>query len=53
MIEFDREYEKIESYSKKNNSIEEEMYKIIQEANIFVNEKQAYLQQYKIDDEQG
>jgi len=53
LIEFVRDYEKkcIESYSDTKNSIKEETNKIIQEANIFVNEKKAYLQQYKIDDE--
>jgi hypothetical protein len=54
LIAFVREYEKkcIESYSTKNKSIKEEINKIIQDANIFVNEKQAYLQQLKTDDDE-
>jgi hypothetical protein len=55
LIAFVKEYERMcfESYSNKNNAtIKEDINKIIQEANIFLNEKQSYLQQYKIDDDQ-
>ena len=55
LIAFVREYERtcIESYSNKNKSvIKEDINKIINEANIFLNEKQAYLQQLITDDDE-
>jgi len=54
LIKFVREYEKkcVESYLKKKNSLKEELNKIISEANIFINEKQAYLHKLKINDEE-
>ena len=55
LIAFVKEYERMcfESYSNKNNAtIKEDINKIIQDANIFLNEKQSYLQQYQIDDEE-
>ena len=55
LIAFVKEYEKtcIESYLNKNKpTIEEDINKIIHEANTFLNEKQAYLHQYQTDDEE-
>ena len=55
LIAFVREYERtcIESYSSKNKSIiNEDINKIINEANTFINEKQAYLQQLKTNDDE-
>ena len=54
LIAFVKEYEKmcIQSYSKNNKSLKEEINKIVQEANTFINEIQAYLKQYQIDDEE-
>jgi len=54
LIAFVREYERkcVESYLKKKNSLKEELNKIISEANIFINEKQAYLHKLKINDEE-
>ena len=55
LIEYVKEYERscIESYLNKNKpTIKEDINKIIQEANAFLNEKQAYLQQFQINDEE-
>jgi hypothetical protein len=54
LIAFVKEYERmcIESYSNKSMLIKEDIKNTIQEANTFLNEKQAYLQKYKIDDEE-
>lgn len=54
LIAFVKEYEKtcIESYQDKNKSIKEDINKIISDANTFLDEKQAYLNQNKIDDEE-
>lgn len=55
LIAFVKDYERscIEYYLNKNkSSIKEDINKIIQEANTFLNEKQTYLQQYQIDDEE-
>ncbi len=54
MIAFVKEYEKkcIESYLNRIISIKEDINEVIQEANIFLKEKQAYLQRYRIDDEE-
>ena len=54
LIAFIREYEKdcIQSYLNKHESTKVNMKKIIKETESFLNEKQAYLQQYKIDDEE-
>ena len=54
LIEFVEYYERqcIESYLNKYQSLKEDINKIVQEANTFINEKQAYLRQYKIDEEE-
>lgn len=54
LIAFIREYERkcVESYLNNKKLIKVEIDKILNEANIFINEKQAYLQQYKIDDKE-
>ena len=54
LIAFVKDYERmcIESYSNKSMLIKEGLNKIIQEANTFLNEKQAYLQNLKTDDEE-
>ena len=54
LIAFLKEYEQkcIESYLNKHKTTKEDTSKIIKEVNIFINEKQAYLQQLKIDDEE-
>jgi hypothetical protein len=55
LIEFVKEYERtcIESYSNKNKSkIEEDINTIIQEANTFISEKKAYLQQLITNDDE-
>ncbi len=54
LIAFIRDYERIciESYLIKKNLVKEDANKIIQEANTFLYEKQSYLQQYQIDDEE-
>jgi hypothetical protein len=54
LIAFVKEYEKkcIESYLNRIISIKEDINEVIQEANIFLKEKQAYLQRYRIDDEE-
>ena len=54
LIAFVREYEKncIKSYSNKNKSVKEYLNQTINEANTFLNEKQAYLQQLKTDDDE-
>jgi hypothetical protein len=39
-------------YLIKKNLVKEDANKIIQEANTFLYEKQSYLQQYQIDDEE-
>jgi hypothetical protein len=50
-VEYD-ERQCIESYLNKYQSLKENINKMIKEANTFINEKQAYLQQYQIDDEE-
>ncbi len=54
LIQIIRNYEIkcIQSFLNKNDSIIEAMNKLIYEANIFTNEKQEYLNQYKINDEE-
>jgi len=49
-----KKYEKkcIQSFLNRNDSIKIAMNKIISETDIFLKEKQAYLQQYKIDDDE-
>ena len=54
LIEVIKKYEKkcIQSFLNRNDSIKIVMNKIISETDIFLKEKQAYLQQYKIDDDE-
>jgi len=54
LIEFVEYYERqcIKSYLNKYQSLNKDINKMIKEANTFINEKQAYLKQYQIDDEE-
>jgi hypothetical protein len=54
LIAFVKEFERnfIEYYLDKNKLLKEEIFKIINETNTFINEKQAYLQQLITDDDE-